>query len=654
MYAIMAVALGIMVFGFFRRYRIWRSGKALSRREHLGARVSYFIRTAMNQKKVLRVKSAGLPHAAFFWGFTILFAASLLIMVQIDFLVPVLHVTFLKGWFYRFFALGANLAGIACILGLAALSVRRFVIRPPGLVTVADDYVMHGLLFAILITGFLIDGARIAATELRTNPTLASWSPGGLLVAQALKGMSVSSLRGLHRLLWWVHLGLVFGFFSVIPFTKLRHLFTTPFNYLFRSREPKGSIAAINFEDETIEQYGAAQVADLTWKDIYDADACTSCKRCQDRCPAWNTGKRLSPMTVVQEIGRVAFDDPGRRLTEAISTEAIWACTTCRACEEICPAEIEHVNKILALRRNLVLMEGSFPGDEVRTAINNVEVNGNPFGLPYATRGDWAAGLDLQLVEQADDIDVLYFVGCYASFDKRNQEVARSFVRICNAAGVRIGILGKKERCCGEPARKLGNEYLFQTLAQANIEAIEASRATQIVTTCPHCYNTLARDYRDLGLGIPAEHYTTFLDRLLRDGRLPILPAGFEFTYHDSCYIGRYRDIFGEPRNVLAAAGGQLTEMEKSGYESFCCGGGGGRILAEERVGQRINVERVLMARATGKPLLISNCPFCLTEFEDGIKTANCEEDLQVRDLAEILAERIEAHSLAGAANGSA
>jgi Fe-S oxidoreductase len=245
-------------------------------------------------------------------------------------------------------------------------------------------------------------------------------------------------------------------------------------------------------------------------------------------------------------------------------------------------------------------------------------------------------------MEQGGAVDILYFVGCYASFDRRNQEVAKNFVKICTAAGIKVGILGKEEKCCGEPARKLGNEYLYQMLARENIDTIKTYGVQKIVTTCPHCFNTLGRDYRDLGFDVPVEHYTTFIGKLLAEHRLTLSPGFFEFTYHDSCYLGRYMDIIEEPRAVLQAAGGRLTEMEKSRAESFCCSAGGGRILAEEKIGSRINVARVQMAHATGAPLLVSNCPFCLTMFEDGIKTGGCEGEIAVRDLAEIVAERIE------------
>ena len=481
----------------------------------------------------------------------------------------------------------------------------------------------------------------MASTEIGINPGLASFSPIGLSVGRLFLTLSPVRLFLVHKVLWWIHFFLAMGFIALIPFTKLRHIFTIPVNYLLTDLGPKGAIATINLEDESIAQFGAAKVVDLTWKDIFDTDACTSCKRCQDQCPAWNTDKPLSPMKVIQQIGEAAFGNNRDELKAKVGEDVIWSCTTCRACQDICPAGIEHVNKILDMRRNLALMEGAFPGNEVRTAFENLEVNANPFGLANAGRGDWAEGLDISIMASDADVEILYFVGCYASFDRRNREVARSFVKICNAAGVKVGILGKEEKCCGEPPRKLGNEYLYQMTARQNIELIKRYGVKRIVTTCPHCFNTLARDYKDLGLDITVEHYTTFIAGLLSRERLKLEPARFDFTYHDSCYLGRYMDIIAAPRQVMEQAGGRLTEMAKSGYGSFCCGAGGGRIMAEEKLGSRINAARVDMAKKTGAPLLVSNCPFCLTMFEDGIKTGSCEGELAVKDLAEIVAERI-------------
>ncbi len=641
MYIMAFAAFGVMVWGFRQRLSIWRQGKALDRFDRYDERVKRMIGEVFSQSKIFRVTEGGVFHSIFFWSFLILFVGTTLVMFQADFFTPLLRVNLLSGEFYKAYSLALDIAGIVAIIMLAGLFIRRFVVKPAGLEIVKDDYIVLQLLFAILITGFLIEGARMAATELQLNPGLARFSPGGLLAGQLFTTLDTGTLLVTHKILWWFHFVLVLGFFCAIPYTKLRHIFTTSVNAFLAPLEPKGFIATINLEDESIEQFGAASIADLTWKDIFDADACTSCKRCQDRCPAWATDKPLSPMKIVHQIGELAEGNPSGNLIETVSQDALWACTTCRACQDVCPADIEHVNKILEMRRSLALMEGAFPGDEVRTASGNIEVNGNPFGLAYAARADWMEGLPVSIMEQDSDVDILYFVGCFASFDKRNQAVARNFITICAAAGIKVGILGKEEKCCGEPVRKLGNEYLYQMTANENIEAIKAYNVKKIVTACPHCFNTLARDYKDLGFDLPVEHYSTYINTLLDTGRLQLTPEPFDFTYHDSCYIGRYMDIIDQPRAILKTAGGSLTEMDKNGYDSFCCSAGGGRIIAEEKLGSKISEARVKMAVDTGAPLLVSNCPFCLTMFEDGIKTGGAEGQIRVRDLAEIVAERI-------------
>jgi len=634
-------AIAVCAWGFYRRIRVYRLGRPLVRSDRLPLRFTLMLRRMLTQSKVLREPGPGSLHALFFWGFGLLFIGTLLIMAQADLSDPLFHLRFLTGGLYKLFSLLLDIAGGVAIVMLGGLLVRRLCIKPTGLQTVRDDYLIHTLLFTILITGFLLEGMRMASTEIGINPGLARFSPIGLGVGRLFLALSLVQLSHIHKILWWVHFFLAMGFIALIPFSKLRHIFTIPANYLLTDLGPKGAIAPIDLEDESISQYGAARVSDLTWKDIFDSDACISCKRCQDQCPAWNTDKPLSPMKVIQQIGEAAFGSSDGVLAAKLGEDVIWSCTTCGACREVCPADIEHVNKIIEMRRNLALMEGAFPDNAVRTAFGNLEANANPFGLAHAGRGDWAEGLDVSIMAVDADVEVLYFAGCYASFDRRNRDVARSFVKICNAAGVKVGILGKEEKCCGEPPRKLGNEYLYQVTARQNIELIKGYGVKRIVTTCPHCFNTFGRDYRKLGMDIPVEHHTTFIAGLLSGRRLKLEPAPFDFTYHDSCYLGRYMDIIAAPRQVMQQAGGRLTEMKKSGYGSFCCGAGGGRILAEEKLGSRINAARVDMTKETGAPLLVSNCPFCLTMFEDGIKTGGCEGELKVKDLAEIVAERI-------------
>ena len=643
MYLLTVIALGLFGWGFYRRLPVYRQGGALDRLDNPAARVGLFLKEVFGQLRVLLVWRPGLLHALFFWGFLLLFIGTLLIMLQADLTDPLFSVRFLAGNFYLVFKLVLNGAGLFAIAALVGFAVRRFMIKPKGLQTGKDDYLSHVLLFVILVTGFFLEGIRMAATELQGNPGLAPYSYGGLPVALLLEGLAPTRLLAWHKGLWWFHLVITMGFIACIPFTKLRHLFITGVNYLFTDLRPKGAMQTIDLEDDTRESYGAAKISELSWKDIYDADACTACKRCQDRCPAWDTGKPLSPMRVVQQIGELSFDAPQENLVDTVTREVLWACTTCRACQEICPANIEHVNKILEMRRHLALMGGEFPGEEVRTALGHLEVNGNPFGLAFAGRAEWSAGLEVTVLgeEGGGPCDILYFVGCYASFDHRNQAVARNFVKICAAAGIRVGILGKGETCCGDPPRKLGNEYLYQMEARANIELMQKHGVVKVVTSCPHCYQTLAVDYRDLGFRAQVEDYSGFIDGLIRQGRLNLEAEGVDCSYHDSCYLGRYQDSYAAPRHVLAVAGARVREMEKCGPESFCCGGGGGLVLAEERIGSRISETRIAMAVATGAPVLVSNCPFCLTLFEDGIKTGGFEGKIQARDLAEVVAQRL-------------
>jgi len=640
MYLLTLVAIVLLINGALRRIKVYRQGQAQDRFDQRSVRIRELIKGVFLQKKVVRVKGPGIAHGLFFWGFGLLFIGTCLIVVQADFTDLFFGIKFLKGNFYLLFSIILDLAGLVALLMLGGLLVRRYLVRPKDLDNKLDDIVMHGLLFAILISGFVIEGARMAVTEMGTS--LALWSPVGLLFAKALTPLGDETLRSLHLYNWWFHFALVMAFIVLIPFTKFRHIFTTSANYFFTDLGPRGKLSTIDMEDENAETFGASQVSELTWKDLFDADACTLCKRCDDRCPAHNTDKPLSPMTVVNQIGTVAFKDPEANLIEKVEKDALWSCTTCFACQDICPAAIEHVSKIVEIRRNLVLMEGEFPGEEVMTAMENTEVNGNPLGMGYATRGDWAEGLGVKTLEEDPDVDILYFVGCYASFDKRNVKIARAFIQLCQAAGVKVGILGKQEKCCGEPMRKMGNEYLYQTLATEMIELIQGYDIKKIITTCPHCFNTLDKDYRDLGFNVEVESYTVYLERLIGEGKIKLKSEKMICTYHDSCYLGRHNDIYDAPRRLIEAAGGKIVEMDKSRAESFCCSAGGGRILAEENLGSRINIKRVQMAAETHAPELISNCPFCLTMFEDGIKGAELDENLRSRDIAEILVERLE------------
>lgn len=648
MYFFTFVGMGVVVFFFYQRYKVYQLGKPLNRTDNIGKRIKYMVTNMMGQIKVRRKSKTGIAHSLFFWSFNILFIGTFLVFIQTDITDLFFDYIFLKGDFYKVYSFLLDIAGLVGIVMMLGLFVRRYFFKPENLVVSKDDKIIYSLLFATLVTGFLLEGLRMAATELITNPEWMIFSPVGMLIAKMLANVEHETLLLSHKILWWIHFFIVIAFFIAIPLTKLRHMFTISANYIFKDMGPTGKLVTINMEDENIESFGVSKVTDFTWKDIFDADACINCSRCEDVCPANATGKPLSPMKVINKIGDAAFNDPKRDLVSDIGQDSLWSCTTCRACEDICPAGNEHVNKIIDIRRNLILMEGEFAGDEVIQAMDNVEVNGNPMGLAMASRGDWAIGLDVIIMGNSfealdNQVDVIYYVGCYASFDARNQKIARNFIEICNASNVKVGILGKEEKCCGEPIRKMGNEYLYQELAKENIKNLQKYNVPKIVTTCPHCFNTLNKDYRDLGFETEVEHYTVFLDRLEKEKRIPLKEKQFDCTYHDSCYLVRHNEIDDEPRSLLKSAGANIIEMDKSRKDTSCCGAGGGRILAEEHLGdKRINVDRINMAQETGAPTLISNCPFCLTMFEDGIKMADCEDSLVVKDLSEIIVERLE------------
>jgi Fe-S oxidoreductase/nitrate reductase gamma subunit len=639
MYVLAALAFAVAVHGFAKGVRTYRLGRPAHRLDRPLVRAAVLLESVLLQARVLRRPWPGGAHALMFWGILVLFVGSLLVLLQADFTEPVLGRRFLTGRFYLYFSLTLDVAGAAALVGLAGFAFRRYALRPPGLDTRPDAAFVHLLLLCVLLSGFVVEGLRMAVTEVGGNPVLARYSPVGLLFSLPFAGLQPARLEGLHQWLWWLHLVFALAVIACLPYTRLRHVVTTAASNFFADLGPRGKLETLDFGDDAQTTYGAATIADLRWKDLLDADACMLCTRCQDACPAHAVGKSLSPMKLVATLRASAFERPSDNLVEAVTAEAVWACSNCHACEEACPASVEHVSKIVSLRRDMVLMQGRFPDDATQAAMEKTEVNANPLGRPYAARGDWAAGLGL--AADTSDADILYFAGCYASFDARSSKVARSFIDICRAAGVRVAVLGKREKCCGEPVRRMGNEYLYQALAMDNVAAIGDSGARKIVTTCPHCYCALSRDYRDLGLEQEVEHYTVFLDRLVAEGRLSIEPASFQCTYHDSCTLGRVAGVYDAPRALIRAAGGEIVEMQRSREGGFCCGAGGGRILAEDTPGGRMNEERVRQARATGAGYLISNCPFCLTMLEDGVKTAGGEGHLRPRDIAEVVAERI-------------
>jgi Fe-S oxidoreductase len=471
-------------------------------------------------------------------------------------------------------------------------------------------------------------------------------------------GLPPGAVHGLFHVSWWLHAVLLLGFLVWLPYSKHLHVMAAPFNVFFAPLTPKGQSRTVDLENA--ETFGVGAVTEFTWKDLFDLYNCTECGRCTSRCPASMSGKELDPKMLILNLQEHLLDSAPRLLGEGgngsgehgageqpmvggvITDNVLWACTMCRWCVDACPVFIEHVPKIVDMRRWLVLTESRFP-PELQPAFRNLETNGNPWQMSWQTRTEWARDLGVRTMGDVQEAEYLYWVGCYGSFDERNKKVARAFVKLLQAAEVDFAILGNEEKCTGEPARRLGHEYLYQTLAQGNIETLKRYRFQTIVTACPHCFNTIRNEYPDFDGHFRVMHHSQLLDDLVRAGRLRVAQEGSErITYHDACNLGRYNDVYDEPRRVLASATRtELAEMRLNRSRGFCCGGGGGRVWMEEREGRRVNQLRVEQAMEVNPDILASACPFCLTMFEDGVKAKEVADKIKTRDIAEILAERL-------------
>jgi Fe-S oxidoreductase len=526
---------------------------------------------------------------------------------------------------------------------------RRYVKKPDNLTydTTVSNLIALLFLLGIFGLGFCVEGLRIA----RTHPGWAGWTPIGWVFSQFFSGMGDANQILLHRLLWRLHLFLVLGFVAFIPYSRMLHIFTGPANVYMRQLTSKGALPPIR-DFETAETFGASKLEDLTWKQLFDMDACTRCGRCLDHCPAYQSGKPLAPKKNWDSIrahmeekgalirkGKDPEAEGGKKLIgDVISEDVIWACTNCLACAMVCPVFIPCVDKFLEMRRYLVLMESRFP-PEVQLVFRNMENNNNPWGVGSGLRADWAKGLGLKTLTEDGEVDFLFWVGCAGSFDDRNKRVATSLVKTLRASGAKFSFLGTEEGCCGDSARRIGNEYLYQTLVQANIEVLNNYGVKKILTMCPHCFNTLKNEYPQFGGNYEVMHYTEFLADALTSGKLKLTkPIDKVVTYHDSCFLGRGNEIYEAPRTILRAIPGlRLVEMERSGVRSFCCGAGGGRMWMEEKIGTRINQIRTEQAVQTKAESVATACPYCLTMLGDGIKEKGLEESMASFDLSELV-----------------
>ncbi|MGI6413929.1 MAG: heterodisulfide reductase-related iron-sulfur binding cluster [Syntrophomonadaceae bacterium] len=674
-YIIMFIPIGVFLFGCYRRIQVWMLAKGKFDRldQPVKRALSWFLYT-FAQAKVIKKPLAGWMHLFLFWGFLVLFIAA-----GVDASHHWLGFPPIEGTSYIVFSWVVDVIGFLALIGIVVLAVVRYIQKPQRLSdTKSSDGWMILLIFVILLTGYVIEGLRIAAQiQMSTTMTQIAYekaaSPIGWVFAAPFVAVKLESVLLYHRIMWWFHMALAFLFIGLVPFTKLWHIFASMLNYVFRDLQPSELRLVENIEEA--ETFGVENIEEFGFKDLLDLDACIRCGRCQENCPAFNTGKHLNPkITLIQamkqhldlkapylinqdehseEAEMVAMTAEAEEavnpmeqslLYDVVTTDVIWDCTNCRACMEHCPMFIEHIPKIVEMRRNLVMWQGDMPS-EAQMAFTNMERNYNPWGVGWADRAEWLKERNVReivnlLPEDGKEFEYLLYAGCAVSFDDRYKRVGEALVRLLDKAGVSFGYLGTEEYCCGDSARRLGNEYLYQTLAQQNIDSFNNYGVKKIIVVCPHGYNTLKKEYPQMGGNYEVYHYTEILAKLIADGKLKPGKNSAKVTYHDSCFLGRHNGIYDEPRAVIKATGANISEIENGKQFGFCCGAGGGRMWLEEHAVEgykRINDTRTDQLLVPEPEMIVTNCPFCLTMIADGVKGAEAEEKTKVFDVAEVL-----------------
>ncbi len=656
----------LLVYGavlFSQRVKNWTRGKPDDRRttpKNVKRRLGDF-RAGVYMQTLLRDPAAGIMHSLIYFSFLVLLAVTTIL--EINHQIPESW-KFLNGNVYMAYSFIGDFAGLCLFVGVMWAIVRRYIQRPYRIriKTKPEHAVILGVFLAITITGFGTEVWRIAETGM---PAFEKWSFVSWPIANLIKNNS--NLAGGHQVWWILHIFSFFAFLVILPVTMLRHMFTSPLNMYLKDRErPKGAMKPMpNLLETELESFGASTIEDFTWKQLLDLDACTMCGRCTSVCPAHATGKSLDPREIVLKSGEVmaATGTPqvspplgvvaeitvsANSLFERVTPEEVWACTSCKACDEICPVNIEILDKILDMRRYLSLMESNFP-TELGNAYRSMENTGNPWGMSQADRGDWAEKFEgIEILDGSSPLEAeyLYWVGCAGSFDDKNKKVTQAMAQLLQRSGISFSILGPSEMCTGDPARRSGNEYIFQMLATQNIETLNGMGVKKIITQCPHCFNTLANEYPQMGGNYEVVHHSQFLEFLIDSGKLDLSNAKLEerVVYHDSCYLGRHNDVYMAPRNVIGSLGGiEIVEASRNGTQGMCCGAGGGRMWMEESTGKQINIERSQELLRTGATKIAVACPFCYIMIDDGVKAQGVEEDqVKVADISMHILDALE------------
>jgi Fe-S oxidoreductase/nitrate reductase gamma subunit len=668
-YLFFAVAVTAFARGVYRRYRLWSLGGGEVRWDRIPERLLGLLVELFGQRRQLRRLYPGVMHALIFYGFLAEVIATTLIGVQ-----DWTGIQFLQGTTYHWFSLLSDTFGLLAILGLLMAIARRMVLRAKHVVSLTEDGIALGLLLLLFLQGFLTEGLRMAATELHQNPALARWSPGGYLVALPLQGLSESTLLSIHRISWWFHAATAFVFIGYVSFGKLNHIVYGAVNIFFRNLNrglalPYPDIEAMLEAAEGKEEpvLGTQTIQQHSWKSLLDLDACVNCGRCEAACPATLGGSKLNPRTLIRNMrdhltavgpsllaargGNGAASDAEQAPLFGESTagagrpavleDELWGCRTCGACQQECPMYIEHIPKIVGMRRYLVMTESRM-SEEAQMFLKNMDDRMHPFAGASHEREEWFEDLDIKVYGRGETAEYLFWVGCAGALVDRNIQVTRAFVKVLQAAGVDFAVLGAEESCTGDPARRVGGELTFQMCAKANIELFNRYKIQRILTTCPHCFNTLAHEYPEFGGKYQVVHHTEFIQQLIQSGRLRLKKDLDSVTYHDPCYLGRHNGIYDAPREVLASVSKSgIREPARNRSRSLCCGAGGGYAWMDDKLESRINHLRFEELKGCGATTAAVSCPFCMQMFEDAIRVKDPGRTVRAADIAELVAEAL-------------
>ncbi len=688
------IIVALSVFGrtMFGKIQLLKALEPAARVNHLKERLTNMVILAIGQKRLVgraKERSSGIMHALIFWGFCILLIRSLTLYgegFQQGYHLPFLGGDYLLGYLYV--ALKDIIEAIVLLMIIFAF-FRRAVLKPKRMHNTFEAYLVLGLIGILMASDLLYDGARYNLIQLYNNPgnihyfnnpqygSEFLWTPISVGAASLISGLSAGATTTILSIMFWLHICTQLVFLNLLPLGKHFHVITALPNVFLKSLGyPHEKTKLLDLEDEAAwedESLGINHIHQLNWKQGLDLYTCTECGRCKEVCPTYTTDKPLnlhefndklkqellenadniikktklsSAIEQSEDSAQIeklkeeinALNSKKQLIGEVIAEDTLWACTTCRACEEVCPVAIEHVPRITAMRQGQFLMAETYP-KELNPALKGLERNGNPWGIGYDKRADWAEGLDIKTMADDQNVDYLLWVGCAGSFDDRSKKVTTSLVRILQKAGISFAILGIEEKCTGDYARRVGNEMLFQMMAQENIETLNNYNVKKIITACPHCLNTLKHEYPSMGGDYDVIHHAEFIDQLVKEGKIKLKQSlKGALTYHDPCYLGRYNNIFDQPRSILRSVSkGVLKELERHGRESFCCGAGGGRMWMEETIGKRIYLERSEEIVRQQVSKVAVGCPFCMTMIEDGMKELGKEEEIKTMDIAELV-----------------